>query len=293
MSPIQVIYFTLRSARWTTWIRIFAEMFLGFTLANGLVHKHFGIFFLGFIIVGPLLWSAAYILNDITDISYDLRHISRRYRPIPQGLFPVNYAYRIALILIILSFILGILIHIIFLAGIIILLISQALYTLPPFRLKEKIFFDLFLNGINGGVRFILGFVTVNASVYQIPLLFLIFAICVKLILFVGHRMQSRDIEQKIQFKSTVASLTTHQISIMLGTLGLIAIVSYTMAIWYYSMKLTMLIPFILSGLLMLPVIPEIKKGYLTKQESTINLRVYLYIIMLLFSLSFYIVKII
>ena len=54
-----------------------------------------------------LMSSALYILNDLSDISYDRTHPSKRMRPIARGVLSVRLAYIISSVLIFLAFIIA------------------------------------------------------------------------------------------------------------------------------------------------------------------------------------------
>lgn len=290
-SLFAILYFTLISARPTTWIRIFAEMLFGFSFAAGYDVSKFFMLFLGFISVGPLLWSAAYILNDITDIKYDLQHASRKKRPIAQGIFIVPLATRAVLILTLLAIFFSSLVNSFFVVGVILLIISQVLYTLKPFRLKEVYFFDLFLNGLNGGIRFVLGFIAGGGHLDQLPYLFLIFAIFLKVILFIGHRLQNRQLELKNNIQSSITVLSLLQVKILLAILMLLMGFLYVVSLWYYLLNFMLLIPVGIAIIFLLPILYFKRIVFIQKEEKNIVLRVYLYIILLIFAVSFFIIK--
>ncbi len=287
-SITNVLYFTFISARSTTWIRIAAELLIGFAASQATLSSQLSTFFLAFLIVGPFFSTAAYILNDITDINLDKKHLSRKDRPITKGNFNINTALLVSIFLFSVSVILGYTISATFMVWVILLGISQSLYTLKPFRFKEKFFFDILINGLSGGMRFILGYLVGKSELTSLPLLLLLFAICLKVILFIGHRLQNRDLERKSNFKSTIASLTVAQIKILLTVLILLAGFLYITSMIYYQWSYLSIVPIILLTLFLVPFIMVVGKGYLLTQEKTLFWRVYLYIALLMFSLSFY-----
>jgi 4-hydroxybenzoate polyprenyltransferase len=276
----------LVSSRPTTWIRILSEMILGLIFTQNIYNRTILTFLLGFICVGPFFTSGAYILNDITDKAYDVGHILRRKRPIASGVFSDFLAIRVSVGFIFLSFLIGSFLGCRFVTGLFILLVSQLLYTVKPFRLKEKFPFDMILNGINSGARFMLGYLLGNNSLINLPVFFLLFAVTIKLILFLGHRIQSRDIEIKNRFKSMVAIFSVHKLKMIIFWLLIIAVFLYFFSIYYYHFKVIVFILPIIFFFILIPLLKTIHDGYLLKQEENIFWRVYLYIIFLLFSLS-------
>lgn len=288
------IFFNLKnifiSARPTTWIRIFAEMFLGFAFAQTSSIIDFFRFFIGFISVGPLLWSGAYMLNDITDKNVDKKHPLRSQRPITKGELSSELSIKIIVILVITSFAIGFFVQgLNFIFGMFILSISQILYTLKPFRLKEKFPFDLVLNGINTAIRFGLGYLLGVNNFSHFPVIFLLFVITIKLIFFIGHRLQSRSIEIANKFKSTVTVLNFKTIKIIMILLLITSMFLYFFSIYYYHLGTNMFIPPIVASFISLPFFLFLKKGYLFKEEESISWRIYLYTIYFLFSVLVFI----
>lgn len=276
------------STRPTTWIRILAEMLLGFAFSSQKTPAEFYRFFVGFIAVGPCLLSACYILNDITDREYDKQHISRKKRPISQGLLSVGSASKLVFILFILSLAAGATLGIFFVLGLLALFAIQILYTLPGFRLKEKAPYDMGLNAAAAGMRFILGFLAGARPIAELPIFFLIFAMSLKLVLFLGHRLQSRDIEIKNKFKSTVSQLSSSQIKVLIFFLILLGSLMYGLSLIYYSLGMLMFIPPVLFGLMLMIWIMKTKQNYFLFPEENISGRVYLYISLLVFALAFF-----
>lgn len=281
---LRIIYYTLISARITTWIRIFAEMFLGFAIAKGRVSSDLSSFILGFIAAGPLLWTGAYMLNDLTDIKYDLQHIMRKKRPIVQGLPSKTTALCIIIFLVSLAVVVGFFVHVLFAAFLMLLFFCQIMYTTKPFRFKEKFILDLGINSICAGLRFILGYLTVINSFNNFPIFFLLFAMSLKMLLFIGHRLQNRDLEINNNIKSTVATLSLYQIKYVISIVFLWTGFLYYFSIFYYSFNINMIFLPLLFALVMLPFFSSLKRGYLLTQEKKLNNRIYLYIVFLLFS---------
>lgn len=212
------------SARPNTWLRVWGEMIIAAVLASYPSFDFFS-FLKGFIAVSPLLWSAAYMLNDLTDIKLDTDHAVRSKRPISSGRLDRKTALIIIFILVGLSVFIGVGINITFTILILLLCFSQILYTVAPIRLKERFLFDISINGINSILRFLLGWFTqVSLNHFFIPpLLFLLF---IKLIFFIGHRMQNRQIEIQNNIKSTFAILTPSQLRFVIGLLAVAAFIS-------------------------------------------------------------------
>ncbi len=134
--------------------------------------KDFWIIFIAY----TLLCGAGYILNQIEDIESD--KINRKLFLLSEGIIPVSHAYLQTLLLIIGAFILimkkSTEIKILFTLS----LIMAMLYSLPPFRWKDKPFLDLFLNSTGYGiVNFLAGWsiakdITFSAFLNSLPYFF-------------------------------------------------------------------------------------------------------------------------
>src|SRR3989344_2129471 len=111
---------------------------------------------MGFVILGPLMWSGLYILNDLSDISVDKYHNEKRNRPIISGKLGKKVALTVSLFLISISLILSSLINIFFFFAVLLTLINQLTYTLKPFRFKESANWDFISCGMLGQILMLL-----------------------------------------------------------------------------------------------------------------------------------------
>jgi decaprenyl-phosphate phosphoribosyltransferase len=103
---IKIAYNTLRLLRPRQWIKNTA-VFAAITFAGSLFD--FQIFLKVFyaFIVFCFLSSASYIINDIFDIQKDRLHPFKRFRPLANKILSVPYALAVAVVLITISFLLG------------------------------------------------------------------------------------------------------------------------------------------------------------------------------------------
>jgi len=107
---IKIAYNTLKLLRPRQWIKntaIFAAITFAGSLFEGQVFQKV---FLAFIVFCSLS-SASYIINDIFDIQKDRLHPFKKFRPLANKTLSVHYALVVALILIISSFLLGLLVN--------------------------------------------------------------------------------------------------------------------------------------------------------------------------------------
>ncbi|HYK08352.1 MAG TPA: UbiA family prenyltransferase, partial [Candidatus Eisenbacteria bacterium] len=154
MNNLFLIFLSLRP---NAWVRIAAEILLGAALVPHAVNN-LPLLCVGFFILGPCIAGGSYILNDITDKKYDSLHPLRRDRPIASNHISVRTAYSTVLVLYLFSLVCSYAISFPLFIACIFLIVSEVLYTMPPFRYKEVFFLDIFLNAINAGARFSSGF---------------------------------------------------------------------------------------------------------------------------------------
>jgi len=106
--------------------------------------------------------SATYIINDIYDIEKDRAHPVKKNRPLPSGRIPVGFAFGLAIVLLIGSFILAWLASIQTIVGIAIYLFIQVLYNL---WLRNKSVADVACIALGFVLRVIVGALAINAQI--------------------------------------------------------------------------------------------------------------------------------
>jgi len=125
---IKIAYNTLRLLRPRQWIKNIA-IFAAITFSGSLFEwQIFQKVFFAFIVFCSLS-STSYIINDIFDIQKDRLHPFKRFRPLANKTLSVTYALGVAFVLIIFSFLLGILVNPAFLILGVIYLIVQFFYS--------------------------------------------------------------------------------------------------------------------------------------------------------------------
>lgn len=283
------------SARSTTWLRIVAEILLGFAVAPVTNEKTILNFFITFVVIGPLLWTAAYILNDYSDREVDQFHPLRKLRPIASGKISVIQIWAVIIFLTCLAWYA----NVTFLDGsltviMVLLMLSQLSYTLKPVRLKEKVGFDIIINSFNSALRLIAGFLAGNGNINQLPFFILFFLIFFKALLFLGHRYQSREIDIKNNLNSTVKNLSSYGFYFMLVILAMSMIISYILDSLQRQLEWKIVVPPLIAGIILLPDI--FRKTYIGihSYEKNINFRVKIYIAFLCFAIAYlFILKVI
>jgi len=262
------------STRPNTWMRIWGEMIVAASLAS---HPHFNPlrFLLVFLATSPLLWSAAYMLNDLTDIKYDTKHPLRRLRPITSGILTKSMTTILIILLIIGAFLIGYSINFTVLILLILLFISQIFYTFPHLRFKEVFLLDLLLNILNSILRYLLGWSSQEAVHPLIISPILLFTL-IKIAFFLGHRLQNRNLEKFYKFRTTVTVLSEKHIVFTIFTSVFLALLVNTFLIYKGVFPIRSLTGFIA----LIPLFYYLQKsrfGKIIEVEKDINFRNILY----------------
>lgn len=234
-------------------------------------------FLLAFMAVGPLLWGGLYALNDWTDREKDKLHPVKRERPIPSGLIPANLGLLIALSFIVLSFVVGYFIGLLFLFCLAIMLLNQLLYTLKPVKLKERPVLDLISGSlINPTFRFYSGWV-LFVPVFNAPLFFLLFILGLQFGGYTLYRLSGKKVEQELGFKSSVVVFREKSVKLVAYASIAVSCLSYVLLtlvdFLFPFLRFFGYLPwyFLLYGLLMLAPLPYYKKALKDPQNIDVK----------------------
>ena len=213
----------LLSARPHTWFRIWGEMIMPAAMAAFLGGRAAPVaFLLAFLATSPLLWTAGYLLNDYTDWALDRQHAMRSQRPLARGTLAPSEALVAMGLAAALALGVGWLLGTRVFGCLLLLGASQSLYSLKPFRWKERPGLDLASNTLNSVLRSAIAWHSqTDAPLGRIGFLVAALALA-KLALFLGHRYQNRSFEQEQRLRSTVTLLPQWSLLVMIGaTAGL------------------------------------------------------------------------
>jgi len=121
-----------------TWTAKNVHMYL-LALTYAYEHRLFfdPIIFLGGLILVSILWGGLYSLNDLTDIEADRRDRLKSDRPFTRGDIRAWTVILFVFTFIVFSLILSYLLNPLFCIVLLLMVLNQLLYTLPPLRLKE------------------------------------------------------------------------------------------------------------------------------------------------------------
>ncbi len=178
------------------------------------------LFVFGFFSVA-FLWSGLYALNDLTDWKIDLLHPVKKNRPIPCGkVSPIQakwFSFLLIALGIAIPFILN---NFLLLFCLLCMILNQFLYTMKPYRLKSRKYFDLISGSmVNPVFRYLSGLVLFvsfyRLSTYPFPILPIIFVVGLQFSGYSLYRMFSSGHDKKVKMNSTVALLTEGKVKLM------------------------------------------------------------------------------
>jgi len=192
-------------ARPLEWSKTFGNMVIAAIIASGFSGFDWLVFLAGFLAVGPFLWGGLYALNDWTDGGKDKKHSHKKLRPIPSGRVSPKGGLLFSLSLILIAFAIAFALNnFLFLVFLLAMLLNQLLYTMKPFELKKKPFFDLVSGSlVNPFFRFYSGWVLVQQN-FSAPIEIIGFILGVQFGGFVLYRMSSKEHEKEMEYKSSV-----------------------------------------------------------------------------------------
>ncbi|MEO0101097.1 MAG: decaprenyl-phosphate phosphoribosyltransferase [candidate division WOR-3 bacterium] len=239
---------SLRPLQWSKNAFVFAGLFFSQNLFHlSYLLKSLAAFFLFSFISG-----ATYIINDIKDREEDKVHPKKRFRPIASGRLKVSFAFPFALILIILSLILGYLLN----QNFFWVLFSYLLLTLAySFFLKDIVILDLLVIAFGFVLRALAGTVviSVNLSVW-------LFICTILLALFLGITKRKAEItllgDSAINHRSVLSHYSHNFLDQMTSVVTAATVVSYAIytvapetVAKFGTDKLIFTIPFVLYGI--------------------------------------------
>ena len=119
-----------------------------------------------------LVASSNYVLNEILDAPFDVRHPIKCLRPIPSGQVSIPIAYIEWIVLMLAGIALGLTISHWFTFTLAALWIMGCVYNVPPLRTKDVPYLDVLTEAINNPLRMLAGwFLTRTAAVPPLSLL--------------------------------------------------------------------------------------------------------------------------
>ena len=127
-------------------------------------------FFLGIIVIGPLLGASTLLFNDYWDQEPD-KSIRKKDYPLPKGLLKPGTVLWVSISFMVLAILISIRISLLFTGLVLTCVILSIIYSAPPIRLKNRAGLDLLTCMIGAGVICSLaGWAAAEASGYTRPL---------------------------------------------------------------------------------------------------------------------------
>ena len=126
---------------------------------------------IGFLAIG-LITSSNYVINEILDAPFDLKHPTKFRRPVPSGQVSIPLAYVEWIALFVAGMALSMRVSLPFTLTMLALWIMGCVYNIPPLRSKEVPYLDVLSESVNNPLRMLAGwYLTGNSAVPPTSLL--------------------------------------------------------------------------------------------------------------------------
>lgn len=112
-----------------------------------------------------LVTSSNYVINEVLDAPFDVRHPLKYNRPVASGQVSIPLAYAQWLALVLLGIALGLKISVPFTAALIALWIMGCVYNIPPVRAKDLPYVDVLSEAVNNPLRMLAGWYLAAPSI--------------------------------------------------------------------------------------------------------------------------------
>jgi 4-hydroxybenzoate polyprenyltransferase len=248
-------------------------------------------------ILATLLASSAnYLINEVHDKDTDAFHPTKKSRvavnnPFDIKIILVTYFALISASIIISSFVSQTLT-----LTIVVFLFFGILYNVPPVRLKDKPFIDIYLESLNNPIRLIVGWVAVDASTLPPVTLILIylssgaFLMTAKRISEISLMSKSMDISRISNYRKSFAYYTEARLFFVLQVNFGFSIFLISILTFKYNTNYALFIPFIIL-IFSLYTMSVIKNDELVTDNPHYIYKDVLYIVIFLLAILVFIIS--
>lgn len=165
-----------------------------------------GDFLLAAVVMGPLIWTATLLINDVHDLPGDRINPRKARSPLVQGVVSAGWAQRMAYLFAALSLLGAVFIGIAFTALVFVNLALAWLYSAPPLRLKTRPGADVAVNAIGVGLLSAMAGWSVAAPLSAFPFAMAPQGILVAIAVYVPTTLVDHDWDRQMGY----ATLATH-----------------------------------------------------------------------------------
>jgi len=169
-----------------------------------------------FLVLGPFTASSLYIINDIYDQELDTKHPYKRTRAITSGEVGILECLIISGVLLVMGLTLGYLINKILVVFILLMVLLQVLYSVPPFRLKDSKVDFIFGGPLNHALRLCAGW-SLFRPLTEAPFIFFSGLVAIICIPYIYYKIIHKHLS--ISEKSLVSVWNEKQIGLLISLL--------------------------------------------------------------------------
>lgn len=167
--------------------------------------------------VASIMSSANYIVNQITDLTFDKKHPLKKKRPLPSGDISAKSAFFIMIMILVVSFTISLwLLPSSFVLMVFVFWVAGLLYNVPPIRLKDVPYIDVLVESVNNPIRFSLGWFLILPNIGPSMLILLLTWTSAAIVLTMKRYFELITYRGQLSlYRSTFKSYTLRSLKLM------------------------------------------------------------------------------
>jgi 4-hydroxybenzoate polyprenyltransferase len=195
-----------------------------------------------------LVTSSNYVINEVLDAPFDLRHPLKYNRPVASGQVSIPLAYAQWLALVLIGITLGLKVSVPFTATLIALWIMGCVYNIPPVRSKDLPYVDVLSEAVNNPLRMLAGWYLVAPSVVPPSSLLMSYWMAGCYFMAIKRYAEFREIgdsSQSAAYRKSFAYYTEERLLISIAFYSSLAMLFLGAFIMRYRLELVLSFPLI------------------------------------------------
>ena len=166
-----------------------------------------GPFLLALLVMGPLLWGATLLINDVLDLKGDRANLRKARSPLVQGLVSRGLAHRTAYVFAFGSLLAAYFVNLDFMLMVLGCLVLAWLYSVPPIRLKTRPGMDVAVNAVGIGVFSAVAGWSIGRPMGEFPFPYLPQGLLVAAAIFVPTTLWDAQSDKKVGYLTIATQL--------------------------------------------------------------------------------------
>jgi len=195
-----------------------------------------------------LVTSSNYVINEVLDAPFDVKHPLKYNRPVASGLVSIPLAYAQWLVLVLIGIALGLKISVPFTATLIALWIMGCVYNIPPVRSKDLPYVDVLSEAINNPLRMLAGWYLISSDIVPPSSLLMSYWMAGCYFMAIKRYAEFREIgdsSQSAAYRKSFAYYTEERLLISIAFYSALAMLFLGAFIMRYRLELVLSFPLI------------------------------------------------